>query len=395
MKQTERRRAALGLYIHVPFCAVKCSYCDFYSLSGQNEHAVEQYIQAVCEHIRQYGRVSTGYYVDTIYFGGGTPSYLGAKNLIRMLTEIRKTFQVDKGAEITVECNPDSMDKRLLRALKRAGVNRLSVGVQSAHNDELRRLGRAHTWEQAYDALTLAKKIGFANISIDLMYGLPEQTLEDFMQSVRAVLDLQPAHLSCYGLKLEPNTPMGQQNPVLPDDDTQAEVYLLLCQRLREAGYAHYEISNWARGGYHSRHNSKYWDLSPYLGLGPGAHSYFGEQRFAFTRNLEAYCTGLQPDGSPILEQEEDIPTMQRHGEYIMLRLRTKEGLKEQVFEQLFKRDFAPYEAKLMPLAEAGLVQNEAGRWFLTERGFFVSNTIICEVLSADDPETNITETEQ
>lgn len=347
---------------------------------------MDAFADALCEHVRQYGAISAGYRVDTVYFGGGTPSILGAKRLVRILGEVRRSFTLDKNAEITVECNPDSMSRRLLSSLRRAGVNRLSIGVQSAHDEELKLLGRVHTWQQAHDAISLAKKVGFSNISIDLMYGLPRQTLEGFMQSVRSVLELQPTHLSCYGLKLEPNTPMGRANPTLPDDDLQADIYLVLCERLREAGYQHYEISNWAKGGNVSRHNSKYWNLSSYLGLGPGAHSYMGDQRFCFVRDLDAYCAGMKPNGEPVVENEDDTPTTERHGEYLMLRLRTAEGVRENEFVRLFLRNFAPYERKLAAYERAGLTAHEAGRWFFTESGFLVSNSLICEVLSADDP---------
>lgn len=375
----------LGLYIHVPFCVSKCYYCDFYSLGGRAAQ-MDGYVKAMCAHIRDYGALCGGYSVDTVYFGGGTPSFLGEKRLAKLLSEIGKRFSLSRNAEITVEANPDSMSPKLLKKLKKAGVNRLSVGVQSADDDELAMLGRVHTFAQAQDAVRRAQDAGFDNLSLDLMYGLPGQDAGRFLRSAEAVLALQPAHLSCYGLKLEPGTPMARDNPVLPDDDAQADLYLALCNRLGEAGFEHYEVSNWARPGRRSRHNSKYWDLSEYLGLGPGAHSYLGGRRFAFVRDLDAYCAGVTGAGGPIVFEEEDVPTMRRHGEYLMLRLRTRDGVQEETFQRLFSRDFAPYAAKLAPLAQHGLAVQELGRWHLTEQGFLVSNSIINEVLSADDP---------
>lgn len=377
---------SLGLYLHVPFCVSKCYYCDFYSLAGQTER-MDAYVAAVCTHLREYGALCGGYSVDTVYLGGGTPSFLGEKRLAKLLGEVHKQFSVSRNAEITVEANPDSMTKKLLKKLRRAGVNRLSVGLQSADDDELSMLGRAHTFEQARAAVGLAQELGFENLSLDLMYGLPHQSAETFQRSVAEALALKPAHLSCYGLKLEPGTPMARDNPPLPDDDAQADLYLSLCDRLSRAGFEHYEISNWARPGRRSQHNSRYWDLSEYLGLGPGAHSYLSGRRFAFVRDLDAYCAGLAPDGGSIVYEEEDVPTMQRHGEYLMLRLRTADGVNEHTFHELFSRDFAPYAAKLEPLARQGLAARDMDRWRLTEQGFLVSNAIINEVLSADEPE--------
>lgn len=348
---------------------------------------MDAYIAAVCQHLREYSEVCGGYTVDTIYFGGGTPSCLGEKRLIRLLNEVEKRFAVSNNAEITLEANPDSMTKPLLKKLKKAGVNRLSVGLQSANNDELSMLGRAHTFEQAQDAVRLAQDTGFENLSLDLMYGLPHQTAETFLRTVEAALTMRPAHLSCYGLKLEPGTKMARDKPPLPDDDAQADTYLALCARLRQAGFEHYEISNWARPGRRSQHNSKYWDLSEYLGLGPAAHSYLGGQRFAFVRDLDAYCAGFQPDGGAIVSEEEEVPTMQRHGEYLMLRLRTLDGVSEHAFQLLFQRDFAPYADKLRPQAARGLAVCDMGRWYLTETGFLVSNAIIRDVLTADEQE--------
>lgn len=369
-----------GLYIHVPFCASKCRYCDFYSFAGKQSQ-MDDYVKALFWHTDKFAPQFVGRQADTVYFGGGTPSLLDGERLTRMLNGLRERFAILPDAEITVECNPDSMTDDLLSMLKDAGVNRLSVGVQSAHDDELRMLGRRHTFAEAQSAIRRAQDAGFDNISLDLMYGLPGQTQAYFMQSVEALLALSPAHLSCYSLKLEPGTPMGRENPVLPDGDAQADLYLALCDRLRQAGFEHYEISNWAQPGRASRHNSRYWTLSDYLGLGPGAHSYVTGRRFAEPSSLTAFCDHVQ------VVDEEDIPDFSPHSEYIMLRLRTAAGVDVQDFATRFGRDFTPYEAHLAALQKPGLTEKTQTGWRLTEAGFLVSNLIITDVLSVDDIE--------
>lgn len=369
-----------GLYIHVPFCASKCRYCDFYSFAGKQSQ-MDDYVEVLFWHADKFAPQFAGRQVDTVYFGGGTPSLLGGERLTRMLDGLHERFAILPDAEITVECNPDSMTDDLLSILKDAGVNRLSVGVQSAHDDELRMLGRRHNFAEAQSAICRAQDAGFDNISLDLMYGLPGQTQEYFMQSVEALLALSPAHLSCYSLKLEPGTPMGRENPVLPDGDAQADLYLALCDRLRQAGFEHYEISNWAKPGRASRHNSRYWTLSDYLGLGPGAHSYVAGRRFAEPSSLTAFSDHAQ------VVDEEDIPDFSPHSEYIMLRLRTAAGVDVQDFTARFGRDFAPYEAHLAALQKPGLTEKTQTGWRLTEAGFLVSNLIITDVLSVDDIE--------
>lgn len=342
---------------------------------------MDDYVQAVTRNGAKFALRLAGRMADTVYFGGGTPSLIGGARLEQMLNDLRSQFSIAPDAEITVECNPDSMPRDLLSALRRAGVNRLSIGVQSAHDDELHMLGRRHTFAQAQDAIRRAQDAGFDNISLDLMYGLPGQTQAYFMQSVEALLDLQPAHLSCYSLKLEPGTPMGQENPILPDDDAQADLYLALCDRLQRAGFAHYEISNWARPGRASRHNSRYWTLSDYLGLGPGAHSYLDGRRFFYPASLAAFCGDVSP------AEEEAVPGFAPYGEYLMLRLRTADGVDADDFARRFGRSFAPYAAHLRALEKPGLAARTPSGWRLTEEGFLVSNLIINDVLSVDDPD--------
>ena len=376
MSKFSYRNKPLGLYLHIPFCVKKCGYCDFYSV--EDRELMKEYVSALLLHIRSYGKVCSGYTVDTVYIGGGTPTCLGPKYLGRILQEIRNKFPLAEDAEITVECNPESTDKKVLDVMKKQGVNRLSFGVQSAHDEELRAIGRIHTFAQAKEAVELAREKGFANISLDLMYGLPGQTREMFLDSVEQCLGLEPQHLSCYGLKLEPGTPMGRENPVLPDDDAQADTYLAMCERLRDKGYEHYEISNFAKPGCRSRHNMKYWDLSEYLGLGPGAHSFMNGRRFAFARDLKAYI-----GGEDIVQDEDEVPTFQRQGEYLMVRLRTADGVDFLNLEKRYNIDSTPYEEAFRGLMGNGLVAHQGTRWYLTEKGFLVSNSIINIVVAA------------
>lgn len=360
----------VGLYFHIPFCASKCAYCDFYSAPASAAR-MDAYTDALCRRMTEFPPVRA----DTVYLGGGTPSLLGGARLSRVLHAARGYFSIADGAEITVECNPDSVSAPLLSALREAGVNRLSIGVQSAQDDELRLLGRRHTFAQAREAVALARRCGFDNLSLDLMYGLPGQTAERFLDSLEQTLALAPAHLSCYGLKLEEGTPLFRSRPALPGDDEQADLYLALCGRLAAAGFEHYEISNFCLPGRRARHNAKYWDLSEYLGLGAAAHSYYQGRRFAFPRDTDAFLRGQPP------AEEEAVDGFDARAEYIMLRLRTSDGIPRAAFERRFG-DFSAVEEFLRALAPHGLTVCTPEDCRLTERGFLVSNAILSELLS-------------
>ena len=373
----------LGIYIHIPFCRSKCDYCDFYSLAGR-EDQMDRYQKALLAHLKETAPLAQGYPVDSIYFGGGTPSCYGAKRIKELLTHLSKLFQVEKDAEITVECNPDSVDLKSLRILRKAGVNRLSMGMQSAQEGELRAIHRIHTPQQTNQAVEAARKAKFTNLSLDLIYGLPGQTMESWKATVEHALSLIPQHLSCYGLKVEEGTPLWQRQGELelPDDDLQADMYLWAAQRLTAAGYEHYEISNFAKPGRQSRHNMKYWTLQPYAGFGPGAHSDFGDVRYAWVRDLEAFCRGVET-GESVLAESERIPPRDRDTEYLMLGLRTARGIGRQEFESRFRLPFAPIAAALEPFRARGWAVEEDGRWLLTAEGFLLSNQIILSALEA------------
>ena len=367
---------SLGLYIHIPFCKAKCIYCDFYSLP-HSEEKMDAYAAALQRDLIRRAPDAKGYTVDTVYFGGGTPSYLGADRLCRILETVFAHYHVDKTAEITTEANPDSArDENALRQLRGAGFDRISFGMQSASDDELRLIGRVHTHKETVEAVRAARAAGFGNVSLDLIYGLPEQTMAHWRENLQAAIALRPEHLSCYGLKIEEGTPLDRKKDALriPDDDEQAEEYLATVELLEKAGYAQYEISNFARPGRESRHNLKYWTMQEYLGFGPGAHSDFGGRRFAYARDLNAYIKGEEHLSESACPAERE-----REEERVMLALRTARGLDLSAL----KEDTRDAEAVLEECARHGLSQKENGRWRLTPQGFLVSNAVIVRVLEA------------
>ena len=380
-------KTPLGLYIHVPFCRSKCQYCDFYSLATKEDKLFDGYLDAVCDHIKEAGELAPGHKVDTIYFGGGTPTFFGADGMAIILTTIRRNFDVDNNAEITFEANPDSISDRLLHRLRAEGFNRVSLGVQSDDDEMLKKLGRPHTYAQAVAAYHKIRKAGFKNVSIDLMYGLPGQDLLDWQETLDNILRLLPEHISCYGLKVEEGTPFWEYRDMLnlPDDDTQAEMYLTAVEALRSRGFRQYEISNFARKGLVSKHNMKYWTGGEYLGFGPAASSDFGGKRFTLKRDLQAYIAGIR-DGGDIMEEMEEIPMRERAGEYLMLRLRTNLGIEAQEYEKMFLLPFAPLEDVLEKHRRLfHTTQTDSGRWVLTPKGFLVSNDVITDLLIAQD----------
>ena len=376
----------LGIYIHIPFCRSKCDYCDFYSLAGRDDR-MDQYQKALLSHIKETAPLAQDFPVDTIYIGGGTPSYYGAKRLKELLGVIRKLYKVEKDAEVTVECNPDSVDVKSLKILRKAGVNRLSMGMQSANACELERIHRIHTPQQVNEAATAARKAGFTNLSLDLIYGLPGKTMDSGKATVENALSLIPQHLSFYGLKVEEGTPLAArvaEGEVLPDDDQQADLYLWTVGRLERAGYPQYEISNFAKPGFASRHNLRYWLTQPYIGFGPGAHSDFGGRRYSFVRDLDAYIQGVL-QGGDIIDESEIIPKRERCGEYLMLRLRTVQGINEQEYRSTYFMDFAPLQARLEQFRAQGWAEQTDGRWHFTPKGFLLSNQLIGDLLERQE----------
>ncbi len=347
----------LGLYVHVPFCRKKCPYCDFYSV-GFREDTAEQYADAVIRNLRYYGEC-----YDTVYFGGGTPILL-ARHIPRILAECG----LAENAEITVECNPCEMDGETLKILLGAGVNRLSVGVQSAVDTELAALGRRHNFAEAAEAIYLAHDTGFENISADIMLCIPGQTESSLGYSINALTELPITHVSAYLLKIEPNTAFGKKPPPLPDEDAAAEMYLQAVRQLESAGFAQYEISNFAKRGMESRHNLKYWRRDEYLGIGAAAHSFYKGKRFAVARDMRGFIesehqTEVVTDNAPDETEEK-----------IMLGLRLSEGIPKPLWERVQGG---------LPLIPERYYKIENERLSLTAEGFLVSNGIISTLLNA------------
>ncbi len=381
----KKERLPLGLYIHVPFCQQKCRYCDFYSLS-QSESRMTEYTRALCAHLKEMAPHAGSHAVDTVYFGGGTPSYLGVKLLKTILAAVEKHYTLARNAEITLEANPDSAsDWKALRTLRRAGFNRISIGMQSASDEELRAVGRIHSFAQVQESVEAARKAKLKNVSLDLIYGLPNQTMESFRASLEAAVKLNPEHISCYGLKLEEGTPLFQERTslTLADDDLQADMCLFAVSYLKEHGYGQYEISNFAKPGFESRHNLKYWTLSEYVGFGPGSHSDFGGVRYSFGRDLQAYIDGTLHGGEMPVESE-DLPNWTRDTEYIMLRMRTVQGIDPRYYERIFRQRFSIFLPLLEQYEKAGFAERgEHDTWHFTAKGFLLSNTLINGLLDA------------
>ena len=381
----ETEKKTLGIYVHVPFCKSKCQYCDFYSLPHA-EDRMDAYMQAVTAHLTETAPQASEHTVDTVYFGGGTPTLLGGKRLRSLLGVIEKKYHLAKDAEITLEANPDTArDWKELRTLRRAGFNRVSLGMQSACDAELREIGRIHTFADVQVAADAVRRAKIDNLSLDLIYGLPGQTMERWEENLKAAAALEPQHLSCYGLQVEEGTPLYARRDTanLPGDEAQADMYLFTAEFLGSRGYHQYEISNFAQEGFASRHNLKYWTLGEYAGFGPGAHSDFGGVRYAYVRDLDAYVKGVLT-GTPMLSESERIPPLNRDTEYIMLGLRTVQGLRPHEFENRYRRRFGCMTPFLRQCADSGYADcMPDGSWHLTPRGFLVSNRIILGTLDA------------
>ena len=405
----------LELYVHIPFCIKKCAYCDF--LSGPADDGKKlAYVDALVEEIRRCGDFSA-YTVTSIFFGGGTPSVLPGEWMERIMEEIREHFCMDPKAEITTEANPGTVDPEKLNSYRRAGFNRISFGCQSADDQELKRLGRIHTWEQFLESYNMARKAGFRNINVDLMSGLPGQSLTSWEETLKKVAALETEHISAYSLIVEEGTPFYavQDQLELPDEETERLMYERTAEILREYGYEQYEISNYGRPGYACRHNIGYWTGRQYLGLGLGASSLIDNCRFCNTNHMETYLTQMAGKDSRhscmhenemtasfenpaadaqinhilqdvnvtgIREEIQKLSEQDRMEEFMILGLRLTQGVSEADFERLFhiKIDQV-YGEILKKYCSAGFLKRERGRIFFTREGISVSNTILSEML--------------
>lgn len=369
----------LSIYIHIPFCKTKCPYCDFYSARPTEEAVMDEYTRAVCERVKMYGERYAHRTVGTVYFGGGTPSVIGAERLCSMLSAVKSAFSVIEMAEITAECNPADGNEKFFTELKSGGFNRISMGMQSANADELKCLGRRHSAEDVRMAVNAARGAGFDNISVDLMLALPNSSTSTLERSISFCEQLGADHVSAYILKIEPGTPFAAaaDSMVLPDDDGAADQYLFMVERLRALGYEQYEISNFTRPDKESRHNLQYWRCGEYIGIGPAAHSFVDGKRFFYPRDMESFMQGNEPvydgDGGGFAE-------------YAMLVLRLSEGLRRESCEKRFSDGAERYNEVLgaaMRLPKQ-LVHSDEDGIALTAEGFLVSNTILAEILPDD-----------
>ena len=371
-----------GLYLHIPFCAKKCAYCDFYS-ACVSDSMLDSYTESLIREIKNWGGVLRRPVFDTVYFGGGTPSLLGGR-LAAVTDAVYSAFEIAPGAEITLELNPTgdrSKTYGFIKTAGKSGVNRLSVGAQSGSDRELKLLGRTHSAADTLAAVSAAREAGFDNISLDLMLGLPGSDTGTLSESIDFILSAKPEHISAYILKIEENTYFYKmrESLSLPDDDSAANQYLYMCERLEKSGYTHYEISNFCLTGRESRHNLKYWRCREYLGIGPSAHSFINGKRFYYPRDMKAFIKGTEPvyDGDGGDAEE-----------YIMLRLRLAEGLDLRELESRFRINTDRIKKAVMPTEKMGLLITSGENIRLTDKGMAVSNSIITEILENCDENT-------
>lgn len=404
----------LELYVHTPFCVRKCEYCDFLSFSA-DEKTQEAYVQALLQEIRYYGTQLRNCEISTVYIGGGTPSWLSQELMLAILDTIGSSFHIDKKVEATIECNPGTLTKSKLLAYREAGVNRLSIGLQSANNEELKRLGRIHTFEQFMKTYEMARNAGYGNINIDLMSGLPYQKVEDYLRSLQSVIRIRPEHVSAYSLIIEKGTPFyekykfdavkqeaGMKPDILPDENETYRMIKLTQQLLAEAGYAQYEISNFAKPGYECRHNIGYWTRENYLGVGLGAASLIDNVRYSNTRDLYKYieeCSNIykmsydpsepaqlsapKPEYITNLHASvEPIAKQAQMEEFMFLGLRMTEGVTRARFEECFSMPIeAVYREEIEQLKAEGLLIVREGRIVLTDKGLDLSNYAMAKFL--------------
>jgi oxygen-independent coproporphyrinogen III oxidase len=374
-----------ALYIHVPFCAKKCAYCDFVSFDNKNE-LIGEYFDALQKEIELASQLHDFHGVSTVFFGGGTPSFVDAACIAKTLETVQKYIGIEAGAEITMEANPNSLEREKLKTYLCAGVNRLSMGLQSAEDRLLKSLGRLHTRDVFRKAYEDARDAGFANISVDLIYGLPEQTAEEWKRTLEYTANLAPQHISAYSLTIEPGTPLHRNllagRVQEADEEDEREMYHAAVSYLKTAGFDRYEISNFAQPGFESRHNLVYWNRGDYLGVGAAAHSCVREVRFANTSDLEAYISCLR-DGKTAYNTREELDMQQRETEFIMLKLRLAHGFTLDEYKKMFGWDFKKrFAAPLNKLSKAGLLQEADGRIFPTDSGFDLQNMVVLELVN-------------
>lgn len=383
------RRKQIGLYIHIPFCKQKCSYCDFCSYANK-ESFIKRYIQCVLKEIIEVGNnnkidFENGkddlFLVKTIYIGGGTPSLIDSKYIVQIIEDIKLNFEIDEKAEITIEVNPGTVTLEKLEDYKRAGINRLSIGLQSTHEHLLKEIGRIHTYLDFLDTFRFAREAGFKNINVDLMIGLPNQTLEEVKDSIEEIVSMEPEHISVYSLILEENTPLFkkvEEGLELPNEDLERKMYWAVKQTLEQNNYIHYEISNFAKKGYESKHNLDCWNQKEYIGFGIAAHSYTNGIRYSNMENIEQYIKNYDEDKTEenlVFHEKQDMEAMQK--EYMLLGLRKIDGVSIQEFKIKFVANpVFLYHSELEKLVNEELLEIDGDMIKLTNKGLDLANIV-------------------
>ena len=374
-----------GLYIHIPFCVKKCNYCDFYSLGCNKSENIERYVNALCKHIENESPLYRDRVFDTVFIGGGTPSVLSVDSTKALLTCLKSYLNIAPDAEISVEVNPGTVTRELAKAYKENGINRVSIGLQSVNNNELKILGRIHTLDEFKVSYGILRDAGIDNINIDIMYALPDQKSEDFMKTLDQVAEFNPEHISAYCLKIEENTHFFKikDSLVLPDEDEQYKMYLTMCERLYQLGYEQYEISNFSKKGFRCVHNLKYWLSKEYVAFGPSAHSYVDGVRYSYKDDINEYIESIENGDMPtkMLEATYELTNEEKMDEYVMLRLRLSDGVDTKEFESRFGASFEKRYKKLEMYVKNGYVIEKNGNYAFTPKGFFVSNYILSDIL--------------
>lgn len=366
----------LGIYIHIPFCKRKCAYCDFISFSG-HQKLIEPYINALIREIRNYKIDKENYVIKTIYFGGGTPSFIESKYIAEILSTIKAKFNILENAEITIEANPGTVNELKLKDYYNAGINRISFGLQSTRSELLKLVGRIHSYSSFLEAYNLARKIGFKNINIDLMIGLPVQTLEDVQKDLERIIELKPEHISVYSLIVEEGTRIEEKiknkELYLPSEELERKMYWEVKKKLEDTGYTHYEISNYSKSGFESKHNMSCWNQEEYLGFGLAAHSYINNKRYSNTIDFDEYFEWTE--NSKIMHEKQTEEDKQK--EFMLLGLRKIEGVKISDFKNKFvENPIYLYRESLNKLVIQELIEIDIDNIRLTSKGIDLANLV-------------------
>tara|TARA_B100000579_G_scaffold199256_1_gene162945 strand:+ start:7488 stop:8687 length:1200 start_codon:yes stop_codon:yes gene_type:complete len=391
---TELEKKQIGLYIHIPFCHTKCTYCDFNTYTGL-ENLIDDFIKSICDEI-EFWSLNNSYIINSIFIGGGTPSYIEVKDLEKIIKKVKDNFNIAENTEVTLEINPEDVTKNKARLWKKIGINRCSIGIQSLNDEELKLINRRHSASKAVKSLNTLKDY-FTNISVDLIYGLPNQNIKTYLETLEKIIEINPSHISAYSLQVEKGTFLNQQvsrkEVIVANDDISAEMYKLTQKILRKNKYKNYEISNWSKDKLYSEHNLKYWKLMPYIGVGPGAHSYIENKRFSVIKSPKKYISTIKEinkhkiikinEKIKFLKQSTFFDVYEEHNlkneilEFLMLSLRLDEGIDLKKFKHRFKLDFDHlYLNKIENYFSNNILEKNKDFYKLTEKGKLFANEV-------------------